>query len=174
MNIAVASCCSRAASSGKPRRLVAIVPPSQDVVLTRTIRAPLERVFRSWTTPTALARWWSPRPVPARHSQLHVSPGGAYRVCIRTHDGDDHWVRGIYHSVDAPRQLSFSWTWEDDATNPASLVMVSFARKGNDTSILLCHTGFASPRTRAAHQAGWIECFDRLQALLASAGSPLN
>lgn len=147
---------------------VKLIAKTDELVLHSALTAPVEDVFRYWTSPGHLARWWSPCPVPADHNSLNATPGGTYRVCIRTHDGDEHWLRGVYHTVDAPRLLSFSWAWEADVASPVSTVTVRFTADGNHTQLLLRHAGFGSPRARVAHQAGWEECFERLQALSAS------
>ncbi|MGA9921048.1 MAG: SRPBCC domain-containing protein [Candidatus Dormiibacterota bacterium] len=41
--------------------VIQIDPATQEVVLTRTFDAPRELVFRAYTDPQLLPRWWGPR-----------------------------------------------------------------------------------------------------------------
>jgi uncharacterized protein YndB with AHSA1/START domain len=52
--------------------------PNLDLQVDRVIRAPRPRVWKAWTDPLDLARWWLPAPTQCRVEQLDVVPGGAF------------------------------------------------------------------------------------------------
>jgi uncharacterized protein YndB with AHSA1/START domain len=52
--------------------------PDLDLTLQRVIRAPRTTVWRAWTAPDQLARWWVPAPAVARVDRLEARPGGAF------------------------------------------------------------------------------------------------
>ena len=52
-------------------------PSDRELVLTCTFDAPPEKVYRAWTEPELLKRWFAPRPVATPVAELDVRPGGA-------------------------------------------------------------------------------------------------
>lgn len=64
--------------------------PDLDLELGRIIRAPRDRVWRAWTQPDELAKWWVPAPSACRVERLEVVAGGGF-VTLLSDDGDA-WV----------------------------------------------------------------------------------
>jgi uncharacterized protein YndB with AHSA1/START domain len=60
--------------------------PELDLRIDRVIRAPRTRVWKAWTDPRDLARWWLPAPTRCRVEHLDVVPGGAF-VTSMSDDG---------------------------------------------------------------------------------------
>ena len=60
--------------------------PDLDLRVDRVIHAPRARVWRAWTDPLDLARWWLPAPTQCRVEHLDVTPGGAF-VTSMSDDG---------------------------------------------------------------------------------------
>ena len=60
--------------------------PDLDLRIDRVIRAPRTRVWKAWTDPLDLARWWLPAPTHCRVERLDVVPGGAF-VTSMSDDG---------------------------------------------------------------------------------------
>ena len=58
-----------------------------EVVVTRAFDAPRSQVFKAWSGPERLVRWWGPRGFAAIAGKLNLRPGGAWRVGMRSHDG---------------------------------------------------------------------------------------
>ena len=71
----------------------------REVVLTRTFDAPRALVFRAFTEPRHLARWWGPRGMANPVCEMDVRPGGAYRIVMRSADGTDYPITGVYREV---------------------------------------------------------------------------
>src|SRR5438552_2469046 len=83
-----------------------------ELVLTQLIEGPVEAVYRAWTDPRVLAQWWGPGGFGS--ADMDVRPGGAYRIRMRSYDGDQMLtVTGTYREVEPPRRLVFTWRWED-------------------------------------------------------------
>jgi uncharacterized protein YndB with AHSA1/START domain len=66
----------------------------RELVLTRLIDAPREKVFRAWTDPELLKQWFAPLPYTTPVAELDVRPGGANLVIMRDPDGNDLPNRG--------------------------------------------------------------------------------
>ncbi|HEY6552556.1 MAG TPA: SRPBCC domain-containing protein [Vicinamibacteria bacterium] len=149
------------------------VPPALSLRATRTFAAPRERVFRAWTTPEAIARWfieptdghWTEAP------QLDPRPGGQYRFAGES--GGKPWcIHGTYREVLEPTRLVFTWEWEDHP-NPGdsgqTLVTIDFHDRGGQTEVVLAQQGFSHEASRQDHVTGWAECFDAIDRLVTAA-----
>jgi uncharacterized protein YndB with AHSA1/START domain len=139
-----------------------------DLRLERTIDASAEEVFDAWTNPEVLRRWWAADltwVTPVAEVDLRV--GGRYRLSMEDPaTGTTHTVGGEYHEVKRPERLVYSWCWErsDGQLDHTSTVTVEFLGTGDSTTIVLEHTKLASAESRDGHRAGWIACFETLQA----------
>jgi uncharacterized protein YndB with AHSA1/START domain len=140
----------------------------RELVITRTFDAPRSLVFKVWTQPEHLVRWWGPRDFTTPSCKMDVHPGGAYRTCIRSPEGKDHWMRGVYREVVEPERLALTFAWEDEAGQPGheTLVTVTFADQDGKTRLTFRQAVFESVADRDAHQEGWSECLDRLARYL--------
>ena len=71
----------------------------QMLVLTRTFNAPRSLVFKAWTEPERVMRWWGPKDFTCPVCEIDLRPGGTYRNCMRSPEGKDFWSQGIYHEI---------------------------------------------------------------------------
>ncbi len=142
-------------------------PPPPPLVVTRTFAAPRERVFKAWTDPNQLSRWFGPSDEYTAKAQVDLRVGGAYRLEMHHSGGNVHTVVGIYREIIVPERISFTWQWEG-STAPDTLVTIDFVSVGNSTEITMTHQKFADLETRNRHNEGWSGGFARLERLLAS------
>ena len=138
--------------------------------ITRTFAAPRERVFRAWTDPQAIKKWfiepsdgsWT------REPEIDARPGGAY--CFTGESNGKPWdIHGTYREVDPPAKLVFTWEWEDHPAPGDSgdtLVTVEFLDRGERTEVVLTHERFPSEASRKDHETGWDGCFDSIERVL--------
>ena len=136
--------------------------------ITRTFPAPRERVFRAWTDPAALKKWFAPGDdyaTPIAEVDLRV--GGRYRIQMRSPKGNLHTVAGVYREVTPPEKLVFTWSWQEGGMDVGeTLVTVEFRDRGNSTELILTHERFPTAETRDEHRKGWTGCLDRLPQAL--------
>ena len=148
----------------------AAIPAERELVITRVLAAPPSLVFKVWTEPSHLVRWWGPKGFTAPSCKMDLRPGGAWRACIRSPEGTDHWMQGSYREIVEPERLVFTFAWENDQGEPGhgTLVTVTFADEDGKTRLTFHQAVFESVESRDSHHGGWSECFDRLQDYLAS------
>jgi uncharacterized protein YndB with AHSA1/START domain len=141
------------------------------LVITRIFDAPPRLVFKAWTEPEHLVRWWGPQGFTTPSCKMDVRPGGAFRFCMRSPEGTDHWLRGVYREIVAPERLVCTWAWEDAEGKPGheTLLTVSFAEHGSKTKLTLHQAVFESVTARDAHQEGWASSLNRLAEYLGKA-----
>ena len=138
--------------------------------LTRTFAAPRDAVFRAFTDPAELVRWWGPEGFDVPELRLDPRPGGAWRTCMRAPDGTLYCVGGVYREFLPPERLVLTWTWESDSmAGVETLVTLEFRERGEGTELVLTHEGLPRPEARDKHGEGWRGCLDCLERHLAEA-----
>ncbi|PSB07777.1 polyketide cyclase [filamentous cyanobacterium CCP2] len=141
---------------------------NRQLTITRVFDAPRSLVFKVWTQPEHFSRWLGPKDFTAIACHMNVQLGGMYRACIRSPEGNDHWMQGIYREVIEPERLVFTFAWEDENSRPKheTLVTVTFEEQDNKTLMTFQQAIFESTESRDSHNTGWSECFDRLATYL--------
>lgn len=144
-------------------------PAETSLVVTRTYPAPREKVFRAWTEPEELKKWWAAGPgFTTTIAEVDLRVGGKYRLGMKPPDQEVvHIVGGVYREVQRPSRLVYTWRWED-GDGSETLVTVEFHDKGSSTDVILTHEGFASQESRDQHAHGWAGCLDSLERLMVS------
>ena len=84
-----------------------------ELVVTRVIDAPRRLVFKAWTQPEHIARWWGPQGFTTIHCDMDIRVGGTYRFGMRSPQGTEHWKRGVYREIVEPERIVFTFAWED-------------------------------------------------------------
>lgn len=126
-----------------------------------------EKVWRAWTDPQALSRWFGPGgPQPVAAAELDVRVGGRYRVFFGGADGREHEVQGVYKEVMPNRRLVFTWTWPRTSPERESLVSIEFLKAGRGTELVFTHAQHFDESVRDSHLRGWSETFVKLEAFL--------
>lgn len=140
----------------------------REFVVTRVFDAPRRLVFKAWVEPERAAIWWGPHGFTTVSCKMDVRPGGAWRRCMRSPEGNDYWKRGVYREIVEPERLVFTYLDEDadGHTGPETLVTVTFAEHGGKTKLTLRQSGFDEAASRDAHQGGWTSCMERFAEYL--------
>src|ERR1700741_3221172 len=92
----------------------AVKPISEsEVVLTRVFDAPRALVFKIWTDPQHLAKWWGPRDFTNPVCELDLRVGGKILIHMRAPDGILYPMTGTFREIAAPERLVFTAIVED-------------------------------------------------------------
>ena len=141
---------------------------SGEVRIERVIDAPREEVFRAWTDPEVLSRWWGPGEFTTPFAEVDLRPGGDYLLVMQPPHGDPMHLAGTFREVVAPERLVYTWRWARGWPDLAeSLVTVEFHDLGERTRVVLVHGGLDdSPYGPDPHRMGWESGLDKLVATL--------
>jgi uncharacterized protein YndB with AHSA1/START domain len=143
-----------------------------DLVFERTFDAPRELVWKAFTDPEIVPRWWGPHGTTTVVTDMDVRPGGKWRYVSSAPDRDDVAFYGEYLEVDPPK--GFKWTFMFDVEGvgpqggPETFTLEDLGGRTRVTSV--GHMGSAESIEGALATgmvAGAIETWDRLAALLA-------
>ena len=146
----------------------------RELVLTRLISAPREKVYRAWTDPELLKQWFAPKPYTTPIVEIDVRPGGSAYFVMRGPDGKDLPNRGVYLEVVPNAKLvstdAYVRAWEP-SEKPFMTLILTFGDEGGKTryTARVRHWTVAD---REAHEKmgfheGWGLCTDQLEALVA-------
>jgi uncharacterized protein YndB with AHSA1/START domain len=173
----LASTLTRGDSQGEDELTTTVeAAPTSDreLVLTRIIDAPREKVFKAWTDPELLKQWFAPLPFTTPVAELDVRPGGANLIVMRDPEGNDFPNRGVYLEVVENERLVFTdaytKAWEP-SQKPFMTVILTFEDEGGKTryTARACHWTVADRETheKMGFHEGWGQCADQLEALVA-------
>jgi len=140
------------------------------LVLQRRLKARPATVWRAWTDPDRILRWWGTEGAQALEATCDLRIGGRFRVVFRSADGESHDVSGVYREIVPDRRLVFSWAWR---TTPEreSQVTLELEPAGDGTLLTLTHERFADEKASDDHRGGWNEALERLSvAIIEHAG----
>lgn len=138
------------------------------LTISRVVAGSRADVFKSWTDPQELKRWWGPPGFTTPSAEIDLRAGGKYRIAMQPPEGELLHVGGVYREVEPPKKLVYTWAWEEDGgPGHESLVTVEFRDRGASTEVVVTHERLANAESRERHDHGWTGCMDRLIALFA-------
>jgi uncharacterized protein YndB with AHSA1/START domain len=83
----------------KNRTTITAEPNTQNIVITRVISAPRERVFEAHTNADLFAQWVGPRNLKMDLQEFTCVPGGTFRFVHTDPEGNAYGFRGVFHDV---------------------------------------------------------------------------
>jgi uncharacterized protein YndB with AHSA1/START domain len=143
---------------------------AQEITLTRVFDAPRELVWKAWTEPEQLARWWGPDgwSNPVSEIRMDVRPGGGFKVTsVSDEDGTEMPSHGVYREVVEPERLVLEEPAEE-SWHEGAVSVVSFTDLGDGRTELVVRTTIqTTDEIRASAEAGMAGSLDRLGKHLA-------
>jgi uncharacterized protein YndB with AHSA1/START domain len=144
----------------------------RELVVTRTFNGPVHLVFKAWTTPELLMRWWAPESfgINLVGCEVDARTGGRYRFVFDVPGQPEPMAFvGTYLEVTPPQRL----VWTNEETDDGSVTTLTFEEEDGKTHLVL-HDLYPSKDALDAALAsestgGWPEQFDQLDVVLASA-----
>ena len=147
-----------------------------DLVITRVFDAPIEQVWKAWTEPERIMRWWGPQDFTAPSCTIDFRVGGKYLFCMRSPEGQDYWSTGVIKEIVPLERLVYTDSFADANGNvvPAShygmsddfpnelVVTVLFEELPGKTKMTLKHAGFPPGEMKEMAGQGWSTSFDKM------------
>ncbi len=144
----------------------------RELVVTRTFNGPVHLVFKAWTTPELLMRWWAPESFGIKlvGCEVDARTGGRYRFAFEVAGQTEPMAFiGRYLEVTPPHRL----VWTNEETDDGSVTTATFEEKDGKTHLVL-HDLYPSKDALDAALASestgaFPEQFEQLDLVLASA-----
>lgn len=133
--------------------------------ISRFINAPPARVYKAWTDPVELQRWFGPENVRTINFAAEVRVGGKYCWSLVNQDGEEMSCRGEYRELQPGKKIVFTWKWDDDEAweGRNSVVTIELSDRDGGTEVKLTHEQLPSEASRDRHNEGWNNVLDRLE-----------
>ena len=168
------------------RNSPATTSTERELIIERVFDAPRELVWKAWTEPEQVMRWWGPKGFTAPAAKIDFRVGGKYLFAMRSpefEEGRVLWSTGVYREIVPFERIVCTDCFADENGNvvPASyygmagdfplemLVTVTFEEHGGKTKLTLYHAGIPAGEHRDGANQGWSESFDKLAEYLAKA-----
>jgi uncharacterized protein YndB with AHSA1/START domain len=145
----------------------------RELLLTRIINAPREKVYQAWTDPKLLKQWFAPLPWTISVAETDLRPGGVSRIVMRSPDGAEIPCPGVYLEVVKNERIVFTdaytKAWEP-SEKPFMTCIVTFENVGGKTKYTARARHWTSA-DREAHEKmgfhqGWAQCAEQLAKLV--------
>lgn len=146
----------------------------RELVITRIVNAPRERLFDGWTNPKLLPQWFAPAPLTTTVHELEVRPGGAFRVTMRDPGGAEYPASGVYLEIVKNERIvttdAYERAWQPSA-KPFMTAIITFEDAGSGRTKYTARALHWTSADRAEHEKmgfheGWGQCLDQLVALV--------
>jgi uncharacterized protein YndB with AHSA1/START domain len=143
-----------------------------DLILTRTIDVPRELVWKVWTEPEHLKKWFAPLPWTTVDIELDLRPGGIFRSVMRSPEGKDFPGEGCFLEVMPNEKL----VWTDallpgfrPSLEPFFTAVLTFEKVEGGTKYT-ARALHKNEEDRIKHEKmgfyeGWGKCLDQLVEL---------
>ncbi|HET7790723.1 MAG TPA: SRPBCC family protein [Gemmatimonadales bacterium] len=142
----------------------------REIVMRRIFDAPRELVFKAYTDPAMIPRWWGPRGYTTTIEKMDLRPGGAWRFVQRDPAGQIFVFHGEYREITPPERLVSTFEYEG---TPGQVVLNTavFEDQGGRTRLtttsLFRNRADRDGMISAGMERGATESMDRLAELLA-------
>ena len=137
----------------------------KQIVSTRVLAAPRERVFRAWTEPDHLTRWWGPKGFTSTFEEFDPRPGGEWRFVLHGPNGADYKNKSVFVEVVKPERIVFR-----HVSGPRFQVTATFTEQAGGTRLtfeMLFETAAECEKVKKYAIEANEQNLDRLEAELA-------
>jgi uncharacterized protein YndB with AHSA1/START domain len=150
------------------------LPTDEQILITREFDAPRHLVYRAWTTPDLVKRWWTAKRGEATVAEIDLRVGGRWRYVMVTEDGLEVGFHGEYLEIVPNKRIVSTEVYEgipDGEAQAAVNTLTLTEADGRTTlTILVQHK---SKEGRDAHinsgmEAGLQDALDLLEEVAVS------
>jgi uncharacterized protein YndB with AHSA1/START domain len=115
---------------------VVTLPSDTQILMTREFDAPRHLVFRAWTTPDLIRRWWSGEQGEVTSVEVDLRVGGTWRYVMVAHGGFEVAFHGEYREIVTGERIVSTDVFEGMPDAPAISTM-SLTETGGRTTLAL-------------------------------------
>ena len=147
------------------------------ITIKRTFNLPLSAVWKAWTEPESMKKWWGPKEYTCPDCSIDFRVGGKFLASMQGADGKKIWSTGTYKEIVPLKKIVNTDSFADSTGNivPASyykmsgdwglelLVTTEFEEVDGKTNISLQHAGLPVELSDECMQ-GWQSSFDKLES----------
>lgn len=147
-------------------------PADSEILAESAYPVPIEQVWRAWTDPERIVKWFGPAPNALQSAEVDLRTGGDWRFIFSGPGEPYAALEGAYIEVEAPSRLVFSWRHigTDDSgiqtATPFSQVAVTMQGTEGGTLVQIRHSNIQTLASRTNVSLGWDTCLGNLSKAL--------
>lgn len=148
----------------------------QNIVITRVFNAPVESVWKAWSEPAGIMKWWGPKDSFLTSAKIDFRVGGKLVYGMPMPDGKVIWSTGTYQEVIPLKKIVSTDSFSDEEGNVVSAaeyglpgdfplemkIIVEFEEIDGSTTMTLTHEGMPSGEIFEMTKQSWNESFNKL------------
>ena len=96
----------------KNQTQVKVEPGKQELFIIREFDAPRDLVFKAFTDPKLITKWFGPRELTTRIDKFQPGSGGSWRFIHSDKDGNEFAFHGVCHEEAKPERLIRTFEFE--------------------------------------------------------------
>jgi uncharacterized protein YndB with AHSA1/START domain len=119
------------------RKATVTLPTDRQILITREFDAPKHLVYKAWTTPELVKRWWHANRGEVKSAEIDLRVGGTWRFVSVTTDGMEFGFHGEYREIVPNERLVSTEAFEGipDADEHAALNTLTLAEVDGRTTM---------------------------------------
>ncbi|HEY4196070.1 MAG TPA: SRPBCC domain-containing protein [Mucilaginibacter sp.] len=115
---------------------------AKKIHVVREFNAPIEVVWKAWTDPAMLEKWWGPKPWVAKTKSMDFTVGGTWLYAMEGPEGQKHWSNVNFTAIEAGSRFAADSLFSDENGNAAPGAPVGhwdnkFTAVGNKTKVVV-------------------------------------
>jgi uncharacterized protein YndB with AHSA1/START domain len=159
-----------------------------EFVISRVFDAPRDLVWKAWTEPERLIKWWGPRGAQVLSTKVELRVGGIFHYLLKSAEGLEIWGKFVYREISPPEKMVFINSFSDpqggttrapffDGKWPLEILsMVTLAEDGKKTKVTIKWVPYSATEIErktfeeaaGSMQQGWSGTLDNLTDYLAA------
>jgi uncharacterized protein YndB with AHSA1/START domain len=153
------------------RKAVVTLPSDTQILITREFDAPKHLVYKAWTTPDLVKRWWNAKRGTVTVADIDLRVGGTWRWVMVVDRGFEVAFHGEYREIVHDERLVYTEIYEG-APDAGAVVTMTFTEKDGRTLLTLL-AQHDTKEHRDAHvnsgmEAGMQDAMDLLEQVATS------
>lgn len=129
------------ASTTSSGTAVVTLPEDDQILITREFNAPRHLVYRAWTTPELVKRWWAGRRGTMTSVEIDLRVGGTWRYVMATTNGSEVAFHGEFREIVPDERIVYTEVFEmpgaPDSDEGAPLNTATFTEHNGRTTLTL-------------------------------------
>ncbi|MEO8174496.1 MAG: SRPBCC family protein [Sediminibacterium sp.] len=137
------------------------IAPDRVIISQRVFNSPLATVFKAWTDPMHLAKWWGPKGFTNTFHEYDLQPGGHWKFTMHGPENGHYENECVFMEIVPNTKLHW-----DRISKPHFQVLVNFSEERNGTKVvfnMIFNTVEESDKLRNFVPEKNEENFDRLE-----------
>ncbi|MEO1703615.1 MAG: SRPBCC family protein [Pseudomonadota bacterium] len=153
--------------------------PELDLMIERHLTASRGNVWKAWSKPELMEKWWAPAPWLTKVHRLDLFPGGAFDTEMSGPDGENFRSQGCFLDIHETHRIVFT-----DALaagyrpnhQPFMTAEITMTDTPDSGTLYIAHVQHADIEARKKHEemgfeAGWNSCISQLEEVAKAMGS---